>query len=73
MSKEQDCIKAIFDICKSAEATIKEHKADKTLVHPIDADFIKTEKVMSYEEILSEVKKYAASKRADKKGANNGN
>ena len=72
MGGKQECMKAIFDVCKRAEATIKKHKEDKTLVHPIDADFVKTEKAMAYEEILSEVKKYAALMRAEMKGANNG-
>jgi len=58
MLKEK-CMKNIFDIAKKAESRIAEHKADKTLEHPIDADMVKTEKAMAYEEILSEVKLYA--------------
>ena len=52
-------MKKIFDIAKAAEGRINHHKEDKTLKSPIDADFIKTEKAMAYEEILSEVKKFA--------------
>ena len=56
---KQQCMKNIFDIAKKTEATIAKHKADKTLTTPINADFVKTEKAMAYEEMLSEVKKFA--------------
>lgn len=73
MNGKQECMRVIFDICKDSEATIKKHKEDKTASNPISADFVKTEKAMAYEDILTEVKKFAAIMKAETEGATNGN
>lgn len=55
----KETLKEIFKIIKQAEASISELKADHSFEKPIQADLVKTQQAMAYENILSVVKKFA--------------